>query len=136
MELNQLKLKELKQLAKVWNVQPTGDKRYKKTWVAALQAKREELGQVKEEAKPSKLTALQALESLKEEYSNYIPLFAYRALVPHLSREQQDEELYKLERNDTIRLSNLVEARNYNATQIEQGIQQRSGCPVFFATIK
>jgi uncharacterized protein YhaN len=134
MELTQLKINQLKQLAKAWNVQPTGDKRYKQTWIDALEAKRQEIA--KQESKPSELTALQALQSLKEAHENYIPLYEYRALVSHLSRKEQDAELYALERNGMIELSSLVEAIHYTSAQIEQGISQGEMlCPLFFAIL-
>lgn len=137
MKLNQLKLNELKQLAKVWNVQPKGDKRYKKTWVTALEAKRQEIaGTQQEETKPSELTALQALESLKETQDNYIPLYEYRALLRHMSRQQQDAELYALEKQGVIWLSSLVEGFRYTPEQIKQGIDQGELlCPLFFAVL-
>ncbi len=134
MQLNELKLNQLKQLAKAWNVQPTGDKRYRKTWIDALQAKRQEIA--KPETKPSELTALQALQSLKEAHENYIPLYEYRALVSHKSRKEQDAELYSLERTGMIELSSLVEAIHYTSEQIEQGISQGEMlCPIFFAIL-
>ncbi len=136
MKLNKLKLKELKQLAKVWNVQPKGDKRRKQTWIIALEAKRQEIIAAAPETKPSELTALSALQSLKEAHENYIPLYEYRALLSHMSRERQDAELYALERQGVIWLSSLVEAIHYTEAQIEQGIDQGEMlCPIFFAIL-
>ncbi len=140
MKLNKLKLKELKQLAKVWNVQPKGDKRRKQTWITALEAKRQEIAGThqthQEETKPSELTALSALQSLKEAHENYIPLYEYRALLSHMSRDRQDAELYALERQGVIWLSSLVEAIHYTEAQIEQGIDQGEMlCPIFLAIL-
>ena len=43
MNTSKLNLKQLKQLAKAWNVTPVGDKRKKQTWIDAIETKRQEL---------------------------------------------------------------------------------------------
>lgn len=56
-------------------------------------------------------------------------------LQPPLSSEDLDETLYRLEGNDQIELSALVEASRYSQEQINAGIKQRSGSPLFFIKV-
>lgn len=67
---------------------------------------------------------------------NYLPIFHLRQkLEPPLSSEDLDEALYRLEGNDHIELSALVEASRYSKEQINAGIKQRSGSPLFFIKV-
>ncbi|WP_293138725.1 hypothetical protein [Okeania sp. SIO3I5] len=64
---------------------------------------------------------------------NYLPIFHLREKVePPLSREELDRSLYRLERSDQIELSSLQEVSSYTAKQIEAGIPQDIGGPLFF----
>ncbi|MDY6936642.1 MAG: hypothetical protein SWY16_03160 [Cyanobacteriota bacterium] len=64
---------------------------------------------------------------------NYLPIFYLREkLQPPLTREELDSVLYRLQRYDKIELSSLQEAINYTAEQIDTGIPQDIGGPLFF----
>ncbi len=67
---------------------------------------------------------------------NYLPIFHLRQkLQPPLSREEFDRTLYRLQRNDRIELSSLQEAISYSPDQIELGIPQDIGGPLFFIIV-
>lgn len=64
---------------------------------------------------------------------NYLPIFYLRErLQPPLTREELDSALYRLQRADRIELSSLQEAAHYTSEQIEAGIPQDIGGPLFF----
>ncbi len=67
---------------------------------------------------------------------NYLPIFHLRQkLQPPFSREDFDRTLYRLQRNDRIELSSLQEAISYSPDQIELGISQDIGGPLFFIIV-
>ena len=67
---------------------------------------------------------------------NYLPIFHLRnQLQPPLSRDELDQALYRLERQDKIELSSLVEAVHYTKEQIEAGIPQDVGGCLFFVMV-
>jgi hypothetical protein len=67
---------------------------------------------------------------------NYLPIFHLRQkLQPPLSREQLDQALYSLQRNNKIELSSLQEAIAYTPEQIDAGIPQDIGGPLFFIAV-
>jgi hypothetical protein len=59
-------------------------------------------------------------------------------LYPLLSREELDESLYRLERLEKIELNELQAAKTYafSSEQIDAGIVQEMGAPLFFITLK
>lgn len=62
---------------------------------------------------------------------NYLPIFHLRQkFQPPLSREQLDQLLYRLQRNDRIDLSSLQEVSAYTPEQIDAGIPQDIGGPL------
>jgi len=64
---------------------------------------------------------------------NYLPIYHVRdRLQPALSRPQVDQMLYELQRQDRIELSSLQETSNYTPEQINAGIPQDVGGPLFF----
>ncbi|MEM1169851.1 MAG: hypothetical protein AAGJ08_12425 [Cyanobacteria bacterium P01_H01_bin.35] len=64
---------------------------------------------------------------------NYLPIFYLREkLQPPLSQIELEQALYRLERSDKIELSSLQEVRSYTPEQIETGIPQDIGGPLFF----
>lgn len=64
---------------------------------------------------------------------NYLPIFYLRErLQPPLTRGELDSALYRLQRGDRIELSSLQEAAHYTPEQIEAGIPQDIGGPLFF----
>jgi hypothetical protein len=89
-------------------------------------------------SKPTDEQILQTIRDLDQKLGtgNYLPIFHLRQkLEPLLSREGLDEALYRLEGNDQIELSALVEASRYSQEQINAGIKQRSGSPLFFIKV-
>ena len=89
-------------------------------------------------AKPSDEEILQIIRDLDRELAskNYLPIFHLRQkLQSPLSREELDRALYRLEGNNQIELSALVEASRYSQEQVSAGISQRSGSPLFFIKV-
>jgi hypothetical protein len=89
-------------------------------------------------SKPSDEEILQLIQDLDRELGteNYLPIFHLREkLQPPLSREQLDQALYRLQRNDQIELSSLQEAIAYTPEQINAGIPQDVGGPLFFISV-
>jgi hypothetical protein len=89
-------------------------------------------------SKPSDEEILEIIRKLDHELGteNYLPIFHLREkLQPLLSREELDKSLYRLQRNDTIELSSLQEANAYQPEQIDAGIPQNIGGPLFFITV-
>jgi len=81
---------------------------------------------------------LQIIQKLDQELGtdNYLPIFHLRQkLQPGLSREDLDQALYRLQRNDKIELRALVHAQDYTHEQVNAGISQRSGSPLFFIKV-
>ncbi|HIK11953.1 MAG TPA: hypothetical protein IGS52_17115 [Oscillatoriaceae cyanobacterium M33_DOE_052] len=67
---------------------------------------------------------------------NYLPIFYLRQrLQPFLSRDELNLALYRLQRQDKIELSSLQEAIAYTPEQIEAGIPQDIGGPLFFIIV-
>ncbi len=67
---------------------------------------------------------------------NYLPIFHIRQkLQPPLTRQDLDRMLYHLQRQDKLELSALQEAIAYTPEQIEAGIPQDIGGPLFFITV-
>ncbi len=66
---------------------------------------------------------------------NYLPIFQLREKLTFMSREELDQILYRLQRNDQIELSSLQEAIAYTPEQIESGIPQNVGGPLFFIIV-
>ncbi|MBD2578835.1 hypothetical protein [Oscillatoria sp. FACHB-1406] len=65
--------------------------------------------------------------------NNYLPIFHLREkLQPPLSRTELDEALYRLQEQDKIELSSLVEANAYTPEQVDAGIPQPIGGSLFF----
>jgi hypothetical protein len=88
--------------------------------------------------KPSDEEIFQTIVNLDRELGtgNYLPIFHLRQkLEPPLSREDLDQALYRLEGNNQIELSALVEASRYSQEQVNSGIKQRSGSPLFFIKV-
>lgn len=81
---------------------------------------------------------LQIIQTLDRELGtkNYLPIFHLRQrLKSHLSRNELDQALYRLERQNQIELSSLQEASAYPAEQIKDGIPQNIGGPLFFIIV-
>ncbi|MUL37548.1 hypothetical protein [Gloeocapsopsis dulcis] len=84
------------------------------------------------------LEVLQTIQSLDQELGteNYLPIFHLRQkLETVLSRNQLDQVLYRLQRNDQIELSSLQEVTAYTPEQIDAGIPQDIGGPLFFIAV-
>ncbi|UBF26999.1 hypothetical protein K9N68_03190 [Kovacikia minuta CCNUW1] len=89
-------------------------------------------------AKPDDEKILETIKALDEEIGteNYLPIFHLRQkLQPPLSRDELDQALYRLQRQDKIDISSLVEAIHYTPEQIQAGIPQDSAGPLFFLVV-
>ncbi len=89
-------------------------------------------------SKPSDEEILQIIQDLDRQLGtdNYLPISYLRdKLQPPLSREELDQALYRLERQDKIELSALQEVRAYTPEQIEAGIPQDIGGRLFFIIV-
>lgn len=89
-------------------------------------------------SKPGDEEILQVIRDLDHELGteNYLPIFHLRQkLQPPLTRDELDQALYYLQRNDQIELSSLQEAVAYTPEQIEAGIPQEIGGPLFFVAV-
>lgn len=88
--------------------------------------------------KPSDEEILKIIQELDHELGteNYLPIFHLRQkLQPPLSRDELDHALYRLQRQDRINLSALVEAVAYQSEQIQAGIPQDASGPLFFIEV-
>ena len=88
--------------------------------------------------KPKDREILQTIIDLDNELgtNNYLPIFHLRnKLQPPLSRKELDDALYRLQRQDKLELSSLVEAVHYSKEQIEAGIPQDVGGSLFFLMV-
>ena len=78
------------------------------------------------------------ITQLDREYNanNYLPIYHLRdrlqSLRSTMDRGTLDRALYALQRDDRIELSSLQEATQYTAEQINAGIPQDIGGPLFF----
>ncbi|GAA6621703.1 transcription factor RcaD [Scytonema sp. NUACC26] len=81
---------------------------------------------------------LHTIQNLDREVGtdNGLPIFHLRQkLQPPLSQDELDKALYRLQANDRIELSSLQEANAYTPEQIDAGISQNNGEPLFFLTV-
>jgi predicted transcriptional regulator len=63
----------------------------------------------------------------------YLPIYHLREkLQPRLSRDELDKALYRLQREDKIDLSAVVESGRYTQEQLAAGIPQNAGGCLFF----
>lgn len=88
--------------------------------------------------KPTDDEILQTIRDLDHTLgtNNYLPIFHLRqVLQPPLSRDELDQALYRLQRRDILELSALVEAIHYTSEQIQTGIPQDAGGPLFFLIV-
>ena len=68
--------------------------------------------------------------------NNYLPIFYLREkLHPFLSREELDLTLYRLQRQDKLELSSIVESSKYTREQLQAGIPQNIGGCLFFLIV-
>lgn len=90
------------------------------------------------ESKLSDEEILQTIRDLDKELGteNYLPIFHLRQkLQPPLPREELDQGLYRLQGNDKIELRTLLHAQDYTQEQVNAGISQSSGSPLFFIKV-
>lgn len=91
-----------------------------------------------EKKQPSDEEIVQIIRDLDKHLGteNYLPIFHVRQkLQSLLTRDELDKALYRLQRNDIIELSSLQEAIAYTPEQIEAGIPQNVGGPLFFIIV-
>ena len=82
---------------------------------------------------------LETIQKLDKEIGteNYLPIFHLRQkLQPPLSRDELDKALYRLQADDKIDLGTLQEASAYTPEQIDTGIVQNAGGPLFFISVE
>jgi hypothetical protein len=88
--------------------------------------------------KPTDAEVLETIQTLDHEVSsnNYLPIFYLRQkFQPPLSRDELDEILYRLQRNDQIELRAIVHTQDYTVEQLSAAIQMRSSSPLFFIKV-
>ncbi len=88
--------------------------------------------------KPTDEEILQLIKDLDRELGteNYLPIFHLRQkLQPPFSRQELDLALYRLQKADKLDLSSLVETIHYTKEQIQAGIAQDTGAPLFFLIV-
>jgi len=80
---------------------------------------------------------LQTIRDLDHELNtdNYLPIFHLREKFKDLSREQFDQAIYRLQRQDKIELSSLQEGKSYTSEQIDSAIHPEFGRPLFFIMV-
>lgn len=67
---------------------------------------------------------------------NYLPIYYLREqLQPPLSRQELDQQLYQLQRDDRIDLSTLQDVTQYRKHEVLAGIPQDIGGPLFFVSV-
>ena len=67
---------------------------------------------------------------------NYLPIFNLREkLQPPFSRDELDQVLYQLQRNNQIELSSLQDVTAYSELQLAAGISQDIGGALFFISL-
>ncbi len=84
---------------------------------------------------PSDADVLAWIQKLNDSLggNNYLPIFHLRQqLQPPFSRQELDQALYRLQQQDQIELSTLQDTNPYSPEQIQAGIQQDFGNPLFF----
>ncbi len=88
--------------------------------------------------KPTDQEVLQVIQQLDRELNteNYLPIFHLRQkLQPPFSRDELDQAIYRLQREDKIEMHSLIEAIHYTEAQIHAGISQDSSSPLFFISV-
>ncbi len=89
-------------------------------------------------SKPSDEAILDLIRQLDKELGtdNYLPIFHLRQkLQPPLSRDEVDAALYRLQRQDKIELSGLVDGTRYSTQELQAAIKQKVGVPLFFIMV-
>ena len=86
---------------------------------------------------PSVTPEVSAIQGLREQFDNFIPLFAVRDTPEFagLSRQQQDEALRALQRQDIIEMSTLQDVTQYTPEQQAAGIPNPIGGDDFFVIL-
>lgn len=89
------------------------------------------------EPAPSVTPEVSAIQGLREQFDNFIPLFAIRDTPEFagLSRQQQDEALRALQRQDIIEMSTLQDVTQYTPEQQAAGIPNPIGGDDFFVIL-
>lgn len=87
--------------------------------------------------KPTDEEILATIKNLDYELGtdNYLPIFHLREKLQPLSRKDLDDGLFRLQREDKIELSSLVSAELYTTAQVQAGIKQSVGGPLFFIIV-
>jgi predicted transcriptional regulator len=90
------------------------------------------------QTKPDSQVVLQQIKQLDQLLGsdNYLPICYLREkLQPPLTRDELDNYLYELQRNDQIELSSLHDQGDYSDRQMSAGISQNNGGALFFISV-
>jgi predicted transcriptional regulator len=87
---------------------------------------------------PSDSEILEIIANLDRELrtDNYLPIFHLRdKLQAIFTRDELDQALYRLQRQDKLEMSTLAEVKVYTPEQMKAGIPQPVGGPLFYLII-
>lgn len=87
---------------------------------------------------PSDLEILQIIIELDKKLGtdNYLPIFHLRdQLQSQLTKDELDQALYRLQKQNRIELSSLLEGSSYTAEQFDTGILLPGGSRLFFIIV-
>ncbi|MDJ0534977.1 MAG: hypothetical protein QNJ70_21265 [Xenococcaceae cyanobacterium MO_207.B15] len=66
---------------------------------------------------------------------NYLPIPFLRAKIPQMGEEELNNALYRLQREDKIELSTIVEVVHFSPKELEKGIAQNIGGALFYISV-
>ena len=113
--------------------------RFMRQYWQKKQGKSENLKSRKELIKPTDKKVLQTIIDLDKELNtdNYLPIFHLRnKLQPPLTREQLDQALYRLQKQDILSMSSLIGSSQYTLEEYKAGIPQLDGSLLFYLIVK
>ena len=113
--------------------------RFMRQYWQKKQGKSEDLKSRKKLIKPTDKKVLQTIIDLDKELNtdNYLPIFHLRnKLQPPLTRDQLDQALYRLQKQDILSMSSLVDSSQYSLEEYKTGIPQLDGGPLFYLIVK
>lgn len=94
---------------------------------------------IKGKNKPSTEEVLETIIKLDKEFNtdNYLPIFYVRDQYQSiLNRQELDDILYSLQKQNKLSMSRLVDGSQYNTKQYDAGIPQKIGGPIFYLIVK
>jgi hypothetical protein len=94
---------------------------------------------VNPQPKPNDEEVLQTIIQLDQELNtdNYLPIFHLRNKYQSLlNRQELDNILYSLQRQNKLSMSRLVDGSRYSPEEYDAGIPQNVGGPIFYLIVK